>query len=110
MLPLMFPEFRIMNALQIWFLAVKSYLSICLHVHIMRIFVQFAGMPAWKRRARGGKSIGRQAEATLEMVYRRTAWPSDDVIDGLWDLHKIRKDQASVISLNHLPEVASELA
>ncbi len=51
-----------------------------------------AGVPAWKRYDRV-KSLGRQAEATLEMVYSRTQWPSDDVIDSMWDLHRLRKDK-----------------
>ncbi|GAB4822358.1 hypothetical protein N2152v2_009404 [Parachlorella kessleri] len=48
--------------------------------------------PAWKRFSKP-KSLGRQAEATLEMVYSRTQWPSDDVIDSMWDLHRMRRDK-----------------
>lgn len=50
------------------------------------------GMPAWKRRE-GQRNLGRQAEATLEMVYAKTQWPSDAVVASMWDLHRIRKDK-----------------
>ena len=54
--------------------------------------LSFAGTPAWKRFSKP-KSLGRQAEATLEMVYSRTQWPSDDVIDSMWDLHRVRREK-----------------
>ena len=31
-------------------------------------------------------------EATLELVWERTKWPSDETIDSLWDLHRVRRD------------------
>jgi hypothetical protein len=51
------------------------------------------GPPAWKVRARTAeRKLGRQAEATLEMLWTRTEWPSDDVIQSMWDLHRVRRD------------------
>jgi hypothetical protein len=32
-------------------------------------------------------------EATLERVWERTHWPSDETIEGLWDLHRLKKEQ-----------------
>ena len=49
--------------------------------------------PAWKRYGKRGKTMGKQAEATLEMVYERDRWPSDDVVTGLWELHRIPRDK-----------------
>ena len=48
------------------------------------------GIPAWKTRSKG---LGRQAEATLEMIYARTPWPTDEVVASLWDLHRLRKER-----------------
>lgn len=42
------------------------------------------GIPAWKRRERNKRSLGRQAEKTLEMVYSRTQWPSEAVVASMW--------------------------
>ena len=67
----------------------------CVLVHGDMSFVgylSFAGTPAWKRFNKP-KSLGRQAEATLEMIYSRTQWPSDDVIDSMWDLHRVRREK-----------------
>jgi hypothetical protein len=49
------------------------------------------GIPPWKRYTK--KTLGRQAEATLESVWMRTQWPSDDTIASLWNLHRLRRDQ-----------------
>lgn len=49
------------------------------------------GIPPWKRYTK--KTLGKQAEATLESVWRRTQWPSDDTIASLWNLHRLRRDQ-----------------
>eukprot|EP00887_Chlorella_sp_A99_P003108 scaffold9.g3108.t1 len=50
------------------------------------------GPPPWRRAARD-KPLGRQAEATLEMVYSKTAWPSDEVVANLWELHRIPRER-----------------
>lgn len=49
------------------------------------------GLPPWKRHQK--KGLGRQAEATLESVWERTQWPSDDTISSMWDLHRVRREQ-----------------
>lgn len=49
------------------------------------------GPPPWKQFPK--KGIGRQAEATLEAVWERTQWPNDETIAGLWDLHRVRREQ-----------------
>jgi len=49
------------------------------------------GIPPWKRYTK--KTLGRQAEATLESVWMRTQWPSDDTVASLWNLHRLRRDQ-----------------
>lgn len=49
------------------------------------------GIPPWKRYEK--KGLSRAAEATLETVWSRTQWPSDDIISSMWDLHRLRKDQ-----------------
>ena len=50
------------------------------------------GQPAWKRYAKKDKALGRQAEATLEMIWSKTAWLTDEHIQGMWDEHRVRKD------------------
>lgn len=37
----------------------------------------------------GRKRINRTVENTLEMVYERQQWPTDEVLRSLWDLHKV---------------------
>ena len=49
------------------------------------------GLPPWKRFQK--KGLGRQAEATLESVWMRTQWPSDDTISSMWNLHRVRREQ-----------------
>jgi len=48
--------------------------------------------PAWKRYAKKDKSLGRQAEATLEMIWSKTEWLTDEHIRGMWEEHRVRKD------------------
>lgn len=50
------------------------------------------GTPAWRSYAKK-KALGRQAEATLEMIFSRTQWPSDDTIASLWDLHRLPREK-----------------
>lgn len=50
------------------------------------------GPPAWKRYAKKDKSLGRQAEATLEMIWSKTEWLTEEHIQGMWDAHRVRKD------------------
>jgi hypothetical protein len=78
-----------------------SFLSICLTPPPPPPPLQFPtaarpaarGPPAWKVRARSAeRKLGRQAETTLEMLWTRTEWPSDDVIQSMWDLHRVRRD------------------
>ncbi|KAF5831338.1 hypothetical protein DUNSADRAFT_13277, partial [Dunaliella salina] len=40
------------------------------------------------------KKLSANALRTMESVYARTPFPSGDVIDGLWDLHKISRETA----------------
>jgi len=40
------------------------------------------------------KKLSANALRTMESVYARTPFPSSDVIDGLWDLHKISRETA----------------
>lgn len=54
---------------------------------------KFGGSPALWRRSEGYKSLGRQAEATLESVFARTQWPSDEVVASLWDLHRLPRER-----------------
>lgn len=49
-------------------------------------------LPPWKRYAKDKRIIGRQAEATLEMIFSKTEWPSDDVVSSMWDLHRLRRE------------------
>lgn len=51
-----------------------------------------SGPPAWKRFAKKDKTLGRQAEATLEMIWSKTEWLTDEHIQGMWDSHRVRKD------------------
>ena len=53
---------------------------------------QQQGPPAWKRYAKKDKALGRQAEATLEMIWSKTEWLTDEHIQGMWDAHRVRKD------------------
>lgn len=50
------------------------------------------GPPAWKRYAKKDKALGRQAEATLEMIWSKTEWLTDEHIQGMWDAHRVRKE------------------
>ena len=50
------------------------------------------GQPAWKRFAKKDKALGKRAEATLEMIWSKTAWLTDEHIQGMWDEHRVRKD------------------
>ena len=50
------------------------------------------GPPAWKRYAKKDKGLGRQAEATLEMIWSKTEWLTEEHIQGMWDVHRVRKD------------------
>lgn len=50
------------------------------------------GQPAWKRFAKTDKAIGKRAEATLEMIWSRTEWLTEDHIQGMWEEHRVRKD------------------
>lgn len=50
------------------------------------------GQPAWKRYAKKDKALGKRAEATLEMIWSKTAWLTDEHIQGMWDEHRVRKD------------------
>ncbi|KAL4427724.1 hypothetical protein ABPG75_001813 [Micractinium tetrahymenae] len=50
------------------------------------------GAPAWRSYPKK-KALGRQAEATLEMIFNRTQWPSDDTIASLWDLHRLPREK-----------------
>jgi len=59
----------------------------------LEIAEHMGGPPPWKRFQNQKKSVGRLAEATLESVWARTEWPSDEVISSLWDLHRIRREQ-----------------
>ena len=47
---------------------------------------------AWKQYSKK-KALGRQAEATLEMIYTRTEWPSDEAVSSLWDLHRLPREK-----------------
>jgi hypothetical protein len=50
-------------------------------------------VPFWKRQQlQRGTKITRQAESTLEMVFSKTRWPSDEVVESMYELHKLRKD------------------
>ncbi|EFN59681.1 hypothetical protein CHLNCDRAFT_133200 [Chlorella variabilis] len=51
------------------------------------------GTPAWKHYHKK-KALGRQAEATLEMIFTRTQWPSDEAVSSLWDLHRLPREKA----------------
>lgn len=42
--------------------------------------------------AKTDKAIGKRAEATLEMIWSKTEWLTDDHIRGMWDEHRVRKD------------------
>jgi hypothetical protein len=55
-------------------------------------YSQSSGPPAWKRFAKKDKTLGRQAEATLEMIWSKTEWLTDEHIQGMWDMHRVRKD------------------
>jgi hypothetical protein len=48
--------------------------------------------PAWKRYAKKDKTLGRQAEATLEMIWSKTEWLTDDHIQGMWEEHRVGKE------------------
>ncbi|KAI3429507.1 hypothetical protein D9Q98_005596 [Chlorella vulgaris] len=48
--------------------------------------------PVWKQYAKK-KALGKQAEATLEMIFSRTQWPSDEAIGSLWELHRLPRDK-----------------
>lgn len=50
------------------------------------------GPPAWKRYAKKDKALGRQAEATLEMIWSKTEWLTEEHIQGMWDVHRVRKE------------------
>lgn len=47
-------------------------------------------MPVWKRFKKG---IGKQAEATLETLWSRTEWLTEEHIQGMWDMHRVRREQ-----------------
>lgn len=49
------------------------------------------GIPPWKRYQKK-KGIGKQAEATLEMMWSRTEWLSEEQILGMWDMHRVRRE------------------
>lgn len=49
-------------------------------------------LPPWKRYYHQ-KKLSRQAEATLESIYLRTQWPNDQVIEGVWQLHKMPRQK-----------------
>ena len=51
-----------------------------------------AGPPAWKQYARKDKALGKQAEATLEMIWSKTEWLTEEHIQGMWDNHRVRRD------------------
>jgi len=40
------------------------------------------------------KRLSADVLRTLESIYNRTAFPSDEIIRGLWDLHKLNRDTA----------------
>ncbi|KAI8106852.1 hypothetical protein M9434_001506 [Picochlorum sp. BPE23] len=50
------------------------------------------GPPAWKQYARKDKALGKQAEATLEMIWSKTEWLTEEHIQGMWDNHRVRRD------------------
>lgn len=49
-----------------------------------------SGPPAWKRYKKG---IGKQAEATLETLWSRTEWLTEEHIYGMWEMHRVRREQ-----------------
>eukprot|EP00889_Picochlorum_renovo_P006264 jgi/Picre1/33294/NNA_008618.t1 len=38
------------------------------------------------------KALGKQAEATLEMIWSKTEWLTEEHIQGMWDNHRVRRD------------------
>ena len=50
-----------------------------------------SSIPPWKRYQK--KGFGKQAEATLETIWMRTQWPSDETVAGMWTLHRLRREQ-----------------
>ena len=57
-----------------------------------RVSSSGGGQPAWKRYAKKDKALGKRAEATLEMIWSKTAWLTDEHIQGMWDEHRVRKE------------------
>jgi hypothetical protein len=47
----------------------------------------------WRRYEHEKKGMSKAEEATLNTVYAKTKYPSDAVVDGLWDLHGLRREQ-----------------
>ena len=62
------------------------------HADVQRDDRDSAGPPAWKQYARKDKALGKQAEATLEMIWSKTEWLTEEHIQGMWDNHRVRRD------------------